>query len=61
VTSHKPALAKAPRQASAGFRIWACAAVDEIISALHRGILLGRVERSRGRGGPVEAYFSRQL
>jgi len=30
-------------QASPFFRIWACAAVDEIISALHRRVLLGAV------------------
>ena len=28
-------------QASAFFQVWACAAVDEIISALHRRVLLG--------------------
>jgi hypothetical protein len=30
-------------QASEYFRIWACAAVDEIVSALHRRMLLGAV------------------
>ena len=30
-------------QDSAFFRIWACAAVDEIVSALHRRLLLGAV------------------
>ena len=30
-------------QASPFFRIWACAAVDEILSALHRRVLLGAV------------------
>jgi thiol-disulfide isomerase/thioredoxin len=30
-------------QASPFFRVWACAAVDEIISALHRRLLLGSV------------------
>jgi thiol-disulfide isomerase/thioredoxin len=30
-------------QASEFFRIWACAAVDEIISALHRRLVLGNV------------------
>jgi hypothetical protein len=30
-------------QASAFFRVWACAAIDEIISALHRRLLLGLV------------------
>jgi hypothetical protein len=30
-------------QASPFFRIWACAAVDEIVSALHRRLMLGEV------------------
>jgi hypothetical protein len=30
-------------QASPFFRIWACAAVDEMISALHRRVVLGAV------------------
>jgi hypothetical protein len=30
-------------QASPFFRIWACAAVDEIVSALHRRLVLGKV------------------
>ncbi len=30
-------------QASPFFQIWACAAVDEIVSALHRRLLLGAV------------------
>ena len=30
-------------QQSAFFRVWACAAVDEILSALHRRLLLGSV------------------